>query len=100
MKKKQKKQKKQSDAKRRLMLEGIDIECTFEKDAKSGVIHMTFSDVGCEISQGDKKLGSIRGCIGGLAEINIDGYTYYLDNLTLWHAVAAAHEKWKKENKK
>lgn len=62
-------------------------------------MHMTLSDCSAEISQGDEQLGSIRACLGGGFEVNIDGYKYYVGFKPIWEAVSTAHEAWKKGNK-
>jgi hypothetical protein len=59
---------------------------------------MTVADMDIEVSEGDKKIGSIRGCMGGGTEVNIGGkfgehHGYFVQSLALWNAVVEAHEQ-------
>lgn len=80
-----------------LELGSLKAECYFEKDAKSGSLHMKFADCCVEVSNDDGKLGSVDACIGGGMEVNIDGYSYFIPVLQIWGAVSNAHEQWKKD---
>jgi hypothetical protein len=79
---------------RKLQTEGIEVECCFEKGAKSGVLHVSFADTSADVCQGDKKLGHVRACLGGGIEIQLDETTYFIGYLALWDAVSNAHKKW------
>lgn len=73
----------------------LDISCSFEKDAPSGNLHMTLGSCSADISRGGEKLGSIRACLGGGLEVNIDGYSYFMGFGPIWEAVERAHKAWK-----
>jgi len=84
---------------RKLHIDPMDAVCCFEKDATSGHLHMTMGNA--EVSQGEKKLGSISSIIGGGVEIRFeDGWSYHLGIQAIWDAVSSAHERWKTEQGK
>jgi len=97
---KKKVKKAEKASRRKLQTEGMEIECCFEKNAKSGELHMTFVDTSADVTEGDKKLGHIRACLGGGIEVHLDDTTYYIGYEALWMAVSNAHERWKKEQGK
>lgn len=80
---------------RKLQTGGTELECCFEKDAKSGILHMTIADVSADVTQGDEKLGHIRACVGGGIEVQVDDYTYFMSYPAIWDMVSKAHQQWK-----
>lgn len=69
----------------------------------SGVMHFAFQDTTATVSEGDRKLGSITGCVGGGLEIEIISdddrrEVWYLDPRDTWKAVTEAVAKWKEQN--
>jgi hypothetical protein len=79
---------------RKLRIDPMDAVCCFEKGFSSGHLHMTMDR--SEVTQGEKKIGSISNIMGGGIAVRFeDGWSYHLSIVDIMTAVHSAHERWK-----
>ena len=75
----------------------IPVELLCEPGWTQFKMHMTFVDMTAEVKAGQKRIGDMRGCIGGGVEVHIEtddenhAFIYYLSPRAIWEAVRAAH---------
>ena len=74
----------------KLVLDDVPFRVSYDPDKKSGSLHFSFADTTITMTDKDKKIGSLAGCLGcGIEfrmEDDIDPKTYYIDGFELWNA--------------